>query len=59
MLEIRKKSKYLQLIYAYSDSGFSNDDWVINELKRHNYVGIVHRIFNLIPKYLAKNQDIT
>ncbi len=54
MLEIRKKSRYLQLIYTYSDSGFSNDDWVINELKKHNHVGIAHRIFNLIPEYLAK-----
>jgi hypothetical protein len=53
MLEIRKESDYLQLVYSYGDSAFSNEDWVINELKKNNYVSIAHRIFHLIPEFLT------
>lgn len=58
MLEVIKKSKYLQLIYTYSDSGFSPDDWVINELKNHGYVGIARNIFTLTPKLLTKKSRL-
>lgn len=58
MLEIRKKSEHLQLVYSYSDSGFSNDDWVINELKNRGQVGIAHRIFNLNTENLAEKSRL-
>ena len=55
MLEISKQPKYLQLTYAYSDSGFSNDDWVINKLREDGHVRIAHSIFSLIPEYLNEH----
>lgn len=58
MLEIRKNLEYLQLIYTYSDSGFNQDDWVINELKSHGYVGIARSIFTLSHELLTKKSRL-
>jgi hypothetical protein len=58
MLEVRKKSKYIQLIYSYPDESFSPEDWVINELKNHGYVGIAHSIFTLTPELMEKSSRL-
>jgi hypothetical protein len=58
MIEIFKTKKHLQLVYAYGDSAFSNDDWVINELKKHDSVGISHGIFLLVPEFLTKKSRL-
>jgi hypothetical protein len=58
MLEINKTLKYIQLIYKYGDSSLNQDDWIINELKTNGQVGIAHRIFSLIPKYLTKKSRL-
>jgi len=59
MIEIEKTSKYIQLVYSYGDSSFSQEDWIRKELKRSGEVRIAHRIFSLKTEYLVKKSRLT
>lgn len=58
MVEIIKNNFHIQLVYSYEDSQFSQDDWVINNLKENGTVNISSNIFFLKSNYLVDKKRL-
>ena len=59
MIEFKKTSKYIQLVYIYGEYNNSLEDWVINNLRDNNEIGISNNTFTLTTRHLVDQSRLS